>query len=111
MEAESEMDLVAKKMAESVNRSAELLATNKHYEFTQKIKSLSQRKAQTNKLVEAEILLRLGVEKMLSQEEVEFNAVHELIVALLSLYESNRTLWKGSSAGTPIPTQATSTRR
>jgi hypothetical protein len=55
------------KIQESIDRSAELIASKKHYEFTQKIKMLSQRKAQTNKLAEAEIMLQLGIKKMLDQ--------------------------------------------
>jgi len=47
---------------------------------------LAQRKQQTNKLEEAEILLKLGIQKMLSQEEVDYNATHDLIVSLLELY-------------------------
>lgn len=86
MEAENEVDQITKKIAESINRSAELLSTKKHYEFTQKIKTLAQRKAQTKKINEAEILLKLSIKKMLSQEVVDYNAMHDLIVALLELY-------------------------
>lgn len=37
------------KLAETIERSAELLTNNKHYEFAQKIISLAQRKIQTQK--------------------------------------------------------------
>lgn len=86
MEAEGQVDQVTQKLAESVNRSAELLSSNKHYEFAQKIKSLSLRKAQTNKLVEAETLLKLGIKRMFAEEAVDFKAVHDLIISLIELY-------------------------
>lgn len=86
MEAEGQVDQVTQKLAESVNRSAELLSSNKHYEFAQKIKSLSLRKAQTNKLVEAQTLLRLGIKRMFTEEVVDFKAVHDLIISLIELY-------------------------
>lgn len=34
---------------------------------------------------------------MLAQEVVDYNAMHDLIVALLELYESNKSLWKERS--------------
>jgi hypothetical protein len=68
------------------------LSQNKEYEFAQKIKSLAQRKLQTNKPQEAEWLLYLGSQKMQQQEKTEINAVNELITALLELYEKDKTL-------------------
>jgi hypothetical protein len=59
---------------------------------------LALRKAQTNKLIEAEILLELGIRKMLSQEVVEFNATNDLINALIELYEGNKLLWQKEKA-------------
>lgn len=49
MEAENETDQMTKKIEDTINRSVELLTTNKHYEFTQKIKTLAQRRTQTKK--------------------------------------------------------------
>lgn len=63
--------------------------------------SLSQRKAQTHKLLEAETLLKLAIRKMYDQEQVEFNAVHDLVVNLITLYEKNRDLWKPEKARIP----------
>lgn len=97
MEPETEVDQISQKIQETINRSADLLATNKHYEFTQKIKTLAQRRTQTKKINEAEILLKLSIKKMLAQEVVDFNAMHDLIVALLELYETNKSLWKENS--------------
>jgi hypothetical protein len=37
------------KLAETIERAAELLINNKHYEFAQRIISLAQRKTQTQK--------------------------------------------------------------
>lgn len=51
-----------------MERSTSLLTEKKYYEFAQKIKSLAQRKSQTGKHEEAELLLHLGVEKMLGIE-------------------------------------------
>ena len=66
---------------------------------------LAQRKQQTNKLEEAEILLKLGIQKMLSQEEVDYNATHDLIVSLLELYQKNKTFWTKEKMGIYDPTQ------
>jgi hypothetical protein len=46
---EGEVNPARAKIAESIERSTELLIQNKEYEFAQKIKSLAQRKMQTNK--------------------------------------------------------------
>ncbi len=40
------------------------------------------------------MLLRLGIKKMFSHNVIEFNAVHDLIIALIELYEANKALWK-----------------
>ena len=53
MESESKEDQIYKKLSDSVDRSAELIADNKPYEFAIKIKSLAQRKTQTSKTHEA----------------------------------------------------------
>ena len=94
MEPETQVDLLRKKLSASIDRSAELIASDKHYEFTQKIKMLAQRKVQTNKSNEAEILLELGIKKMLEQEEVKYNATNDLITALIELYEADKSLWQ-----------------
>lgn len=98
MERAGEVDQGTKKLSDIIDRSADLLTSNKHYEFAQKIKMLAQRKIQTNKHSEAEILLRLGIRKMIFQEVPDFNAIHDLVIALLELYEANRTLWKENTA-------------
>ena len=63
--------------------------------------SLSQRKAQTHKLLEAETLLKLAIKKMYDQEQVEFNAIHDLVINLITLYEKNRELWKPEKSRIP----------
>lgn len=45
---------------------------------------------------------------MLAQEVVDYNAMHDLIVALLELYESNKSLWKERSGRTHSSIQSRS---
>lgn len=65
---------------------------------------LAQRKIQTNKIIEAEILLELGINKMFEQTEIEFNATHDLVASLLELYQKHRDRWSMSKASTNVDT-------
>jgi len=35
---------------------------------------------------------------MLDQKEIEYNATHDLIIALIELYEEHKELWKSGKA-------------
>lgn len=59
---------------------------------------LAQRKSATNKLIEAEILLELAIKKMMSSENLDLNAMHDLIIPLIELYETNKDLWEPEKA-------------
>ena len=35
---------------------------------------------------------------MLAQEEVDYNATHDLVIALIELYEANKNFWEKDKA-------------
>ena len=97
---QEEGDSAQNKIAASVEKHSQLLLDGKPYEFSQKIKSLANRKTQTKKHEEATWLLKYGSRMMLSQPQPDHNEANELLRLLLEIYKEQPDIWSSDAPST-----------